>query len=62
MIDLAQHKASLYLYSPSSPLDSKKIEAYYSDELRALWRADDTRDWKGIYDKEGKFGKNWEGY
>jgi len=53
MIDAAQNKASV----PTSA----KIHVFHSDEIVAIWRADSTRDWEGVYDRESKFRENWEG-
>ena len=30
---------------------SEKVQAYYSDELRAIWQTYD-RDWNGVYSKK----------
>lgn len=45
----------------SSISASQKIEPYYHDEMIAIWKTDETRNWL-IYEKERKFVNSWEGF
>lgn len=55
--DLDKNKASLFSLLPVST--PEKIEAYYSDEIKAIWKSNTQRNW-GIYEQDSKLSNNWE--
>ncbi|HEY7110064.1 MAG TPA: hypothetical protein VH415_11575 [Nitrososphaeraceae archaeon] len=40
---------------------SNRTEAYYHDEITAIWKSSTDRDWR-IYEKESRFKENWEAF